>query len=239
MKKKTFFVKRTPEGTENTGNTLARVRRRLKKIEKRHGKNGLKVLNAALTLGAMYCVVEDYEKAEPLLKRCIALAKRNLPQNTSALYWAADLLAQAHFRLDHILESMIVSSEAKPLSGAFDPSAPNLVFELLWQLALSFDHKGDPESRKQGLAVALMALCWYVTRGLNRSQADAHGQEDLRLLFSTYGIVLNEWNWLVKHAHLTKYDFIGLLSIVLANADTSPVTGKSWMEREPRVHVVR
>lgn len=133
----------------------------------------------------------------------------------------------------------MVSSEAKPLSRAIDPSAPDPVFEALWHLAMSFEAKGDTENRQRGVAIALMALCWSITRGLYRTQWGAQALDYLRLHFSSYGIVLDEWNWLVKHAHLTKYDFIGLLSIVLYNADLSPVSAKSWMKREPRVIEVR
>ncbi len=133
----------------------------------------------------------------------------------------------------------MISSEAKPLSRAFDPSAPDPVFESLWHLAMSFEAKGNTEIRQQGLAVALMALCWSITYGLYRTQWGAQALENLRLHFSSYGIVLNRWNWLVKQARLTKYDFIGLLSIVLHNADPSPVSPESWMKRQPRIIELR
>lgn len=211
----------------------------LKSAEKNCGQNGRETLGVFLALGAMYCVTDDYEEAEPLLKRYIATAKRYVPQNANGLFWASVLLAEAYFSMSRIEEAMIVSSQAKPLSKAVDPSAPDPVFESLWHLALSFEPERKPESRQQELVVALMALCWFVTRGLARSRAGAHAQEDLRLHFSSYGIVLDEWNWLVKHAHLTKYDFVGLLSIVLQNADISPMSAGSWMDRKPRVHLVR
>jgi tetratricopeptide (TPR) repeat protein len=211
----------------------------LKKTEKQHGQLSRNTLKASLMLAAMYCVAEDYEKAEPLLKRCIATAKNNLLQHANALFWASALLAESYFAMNRIAEAMTVCSQAKPLSRAVDSSAPDPVFEALWHLALSFEAGRKSESREQGLVVALMALCWFVTRGLNGSRADAHAQEDLRLHFSSYGIVLDEWNWLVKHAHLAKCDFVGLLSIVLQNADLSPVSAGSWMDRKPRVHVIR
>ena len=192
-------------------------------------------VEASLLLAAMYCVVEDHEKAEPLLKRCIATAKKKLPQNAYALFWATGLLAEAYGAMNRIPEAFLITNEGKSISRTLDHSAPDMMFEALWQLALSLEAKCDAESRQQGLAVALMALCWFVTRGLNRSRADAHRQEDLRLHFSIFGIVLDEWNWLVKHAHLTRYDFVGLLSIVLGNANLSPVGPKSWREREPKV----
>jgi hypothetical protein len=236
---KTLFAKRTPKGTEVAANTLACALRHLKKTEKRHGQASRKTNEAYLLLAAMYCVVEDYGEAEPLLKKCIATAKNKLPQNADVLFWASSLLAEAYCGLNRILEAMMLTSEMKPLSRSVNPSAPDLVFESLWHLAMSFEAKGDTESRQQGLAVALMALCWSITHGLYRTQWGAQALDHLRLHFSTYGIVLDRWNWLVKHAHLTKYDFIGLLSIVLHNPDPPPVSVKSWMEREPRVIEVR
>ncbi len=190
-------------------------------------------------LGVMYSIVEHYKGAEFLLKKYLMDAKEVSAQNSMALLFASSMLAEAYFGLNRIPEAMMVSSEAKPLSRAVDLSAPDPVFESLWHLAMSFEAKGDTESRQQGLAVALMALCWCITYGLYRTQRGAQALEDLRLHFSSYGIVLDEWNRLVKHAHLTKYDFIGLLSIVLHNADLSPVSVKSWMEKEPRVIEVR
>ena len=186
---KTFFAKRNSEGTEVTARTLARVGQLSKKTEKRHGQLSRKTLEASLLLAAMYSVVDDYEKAEPLLKRCIATAKKKLPQNSNALFWANSLLGEAYGAMNRIPEAFLIMNEAKSISSTLDHSAPDMVFEALWQLALSFEAKRDAESRQQGLAVALMALCWFVTRGLYRSRADAHREEDLRLHFSTYGIV--------------------------------------------------
>lgn len=236
---KKFLRERTPEVTELTANTLACVRRRLKKTEKRHGALNRKTLKASLLLAAMYCAVEDFEKAEPLLNMCIAIAKNKLSHNADTLFWASNLLAEAYSAMDRIEEAITVLGQMKPFSKAIDPSAPDLVFGSLWHLALSFEAEGKLESRQKGLAVALMALCWSITRGLCRTQWGAQALDHLRLHFSFYGIVLDEWNWLIEHAHLTKYDFIGLLSIVLHNADTAPASGASWMEREPKVHIVR
>ena len=236
---KTFFVKRTPEGTKVTANTLACALRHLKKTEKRHGQASRKTVEASLLLAAMYCVVEDYEEAEPLLKRCMATAKNRLPQNADALSWANALLAEAYGAMNRIPEAFLIMNEGKSISRILDHSAPDMMFEALWKLALSFEADHDAESRQRGFVAALMALCWFVTRGLNRSRADAHRQEDLRLHFSLDGIVLDEWRWLIKHAHLTRYDFVGLLSIVLHNADLSPVSVQSWIKREPRVIEVR
>jgi hypothetical protein len=236
---KTFFKNRTTGGVTVMVDAIDHARKNLQRAEKRYGRNGSETLGVCLTLAAMYCVAEDHEKAEPLLKECIASAKNNLPQNATVFFWASGLLAEAYFAMHRIAEAMMVSSQMKPLSRAVNPSAPDPVFESLWHLALSFETERKLESRQQGLVVALMALCWFVSRGLDRRRADAPAQEDLRLHFSSYGIVLDEWNWLIKHAHLTKYDFVGLLSIVLGTADTSPVSAESWMKREPRVHVIR
>lgn len=236
---KTFLVKRTPVGTKVVDKTLACVDKRLRKTEKRHSRMSRKTLEASLLLATMYSIVDGYEKAEPLLKRCIATAKKKLPQNSNALFWANSLLGEAYGAMKRIPEAFLTMNESKSISSTLDHSAPDMMFDALWQLALSFEAKRDAESRQQGLAVALMALCWFITRGLYRSRADAHGEEDLRLHFSSCGIVLDEWRWLVKHAHLTRYDFIGLLSIVLHNADLSPEPVDSWMERQPRVIEVR
>ena len=236
---KTFYCRRTPEATEVASKTLARVRNHLNKIEKRSDRKGQKTLEVTLLLATMYYIVADYCNAEPLLKKYLMDAKKVSAQNPTAFLWASSMLAMAYSAMNRIPEAVLVMSEAKALTRTIDISVPDPVFQALELQALSFDAEDNLESRQQGLAVAFMALCFSISHGLYRAQWGAQALDHLRLHFSSYGIVLDRWNWLVKHAHLTKYDFIGLLSIVLHNADLTPVSVKSWMKREPRVIEVR
>lgn len=236
---KRFYCRRTPEGTEVANRALARVRKKLNQIEKRTNRKVRKALEDTLLLATMYYIVQDYENAEPLLKGYLIDAKRVSAQNSMAFFCASSLLAMAYSAMNRIPEAVLVMSGAKHLIRTIDTSVPDPVFQALEIRALSFGGEGNRESRQLGLAVALMALCWSITQGLHRTQRGAQALNNLRLHFSTYGIVLDGWNWLVKHGHSMKYDFIGLLSIVLENADISPVSAKSWMKREPRVIEVR
>ena len=62
----------------------------------------------------------------------------------------------------------------------------------------------------------------------------------LRLFLKSCGIGGDEWDWTVKHAHLTRYDFVGLLSILLHHTGLAPLHDWSrGCHKESRVIHVR
>lgn len=85
----------------------------------------------------------------------------------------------------------------------------------LLELALSLETEGDTAGVQQGFVAALMALCSCMTSGFHRTSSGAQLLERLPSFFKSYGIGGEEWEWTLKHSHLTKYDFVGLLSILL------------------------
>jgi hypothetical protein len=117
-------------------------------------------------------------------------------------------------------------------------SAPDPLLEALLQRAIALEAKGDMESRQRGFVVALLTLSWYVSHGFERSRADAPVQGQLRILAKSCGLGDEEWEWTVKHAHLTRYDFVGLLSILLHHTGLAPrplsVVAKRGSTRTPR-----
>jgi hypothetical protein len=193
-----------------------------------------------LILGATYCAVEDYEKAEPLLTRCVGEARSQRAPNVADMRWAVSLLAEAYFNLGRIPEGIRVTSEGKSFSGKIDSSAKDPLLEGFFQLALSLETNGDSSRVQQGFAAALMALCWCMTYGFQRISSGAQLLERLRSFFRSYGIGDEEWEGVVKHAHLTKYDFVGLLSMLLHHTGLAQShLMESLARRKPRVVVVR
>jgi len=236
---KSFMCKRTPQGTAVVADSLRQVRQRINRAEKHHGPNSSEVLRTCLILAAMYCGIEDYEKAEPLLKRCLEAAKQKPALNQREMLWAASLLGEAYFKLGRIPEALLVTAEAKPFSRGIDLSANDPLLEAFLELAQSIGADGDFEGRLHGFSAALMTLCWCVTHGLHRSRIDAPLVERLRVLFESYGIGDEQWEWMVKHAHLTRYDFVGLVSILLHHTGLVPAQLASGIPRKPRFIEVR
>ena len=132
----------------------------------------------------------------------------------------------------------MISSNSKPLSRAFDPSAPDPVFESLWRLAMSFEPKATLRSptrtRCRSHGTLLEHNLWTIWNPMGCTGA---GESPFALFIL--------WNrpqqveLARKAGPLTKDDFIGLLGIVLHNSDLSPVSPESWMKRRPRIIELR
>ena len=160
----------------------------------------------------------------------MAATKRKQTAHDNEIPWGESLLAEAYFKLNRIPEALRVIREGKHISRRIDSTAKDPLLEAFLQLAWSLEADRDSESRLRGFAAALMTLCWCITYGLHRSSYGFQMLEQLRVHFKSYGIGQVEWEWVVKHAHLTKYDFLGLLSILLTHTHLAP---------EPVVAVVR
>jgi hypothetical protein len=184
----------------------------------------------------MYRVVEDYEKAKLLLTGYLAGAKAKRTSNPEELFWACFLLAEAYFVMNRIPEALAIICKAKTISRKIDPSTKDPILGALWRLAFSLEVNGDSGCPHMGFAAALMALSWSMTRGLHRSRADAPVLDHLRIYLTSYGIGEEEWKWTVKHAHLTRYDFVGLLSILIHH--TNLKTGRVEPMVRQRHHVI-
>ncbi len=219
---KSFVCRRRPEATAVMMEVIDHCRGSVTRTEKKHGRDGLKTLQALLILAAMYHVLENYEKAEPLLKGHLSAAKRKSVPDSRETVWASTMLAEAYFKTNRIGDAMLITKEARALCGSVDPNRKDPLLSALLQLALSLGAGQDSESRMRGLAAALVALCWCVSHGIHRAPADAQSLESLRHIFGSYGIEHETWEWALKHANLTKYDFLGLLSVLLHGSGLLP-----------------
>jgi hypothetical protein len=178
---------------------------------------------------------------ESLLGGDLTVAKGDQEANARRVLWARSLLIEAYFNLNRIAEGARISNEGKSIARNIDMSAPDPLLEALLQRAIALEAEEDMKSRQRGFVVALLTLSWYVSHGFERSRADAHVKDQLRILFETYGIRGDEWEWTVKHSHLTKYDFVGLLSILLHNTGLSPrpLSVVAKRRNQPRIIDVR
>jgi len=236
---KSFLSKRSPEAEERMEDTIAHHREHLRGVEKDYGKHSPEASVARLILAAHYRAGEHYGDMEPLLGGDLTVAKGTQEANTRRALWARSLRIEAYFNLNRIAEGMRISNEGKSIARNIDMSAADPLLEALLQRAIALEAKGDIKSRQRGFVAALLTLSWYVSHGFERSRADVHVKDQLRLLFESYGISGTEWDWTVKHAHLTRYDFVGLLSILLQQTGLAPTPLHTVIGRRPRIIEVR
>ena len=212
---KSFVCRRHPAATAVMMEVIDHCRRSVTKADKKHGRQGVRTLQASLTLAAMYYVAGEHEKAEPLLKGYLSAAKRKPALDPRETAWAISILAEVYFRMDRPLDAMLITNEAKPMCGSMNLSRNDPLLNALLDLTFSLGAGKDPESRLRGFAAALVTPCWCVSYGLHRTSADAQSMSKLHSFFASYGIDDEMWEWAVKHANLTRYDFLGLLSVLL------------------------
>ena len=236
---KSFTSKRTPNGEAAISDTAEHFHQRLYSLEKHYGRHSPESRDSRLILATIHTVAENYGKVESLLAGHLAVFKENPEANPMRMFWALSLLFEAYANLNRIPEAMRISEEGKSIAKKTDASVKDPFLEALVQQAIALEAEGDFVNRRRGFVVALLTLSWYVSHGFDRSHADDHVRDQLQLLFTSYGLDDEQWEWTVKHAHLTKYDFVGLLSILLNQTGLPPTPLEPMMEREPRVNVVR
>jgi hypothetical protein len=236
---KSFACRKTPEGVAVMEDTTEHLRQGFNRVEEQYGRHNPETWEARLILAVMHSAAEDYEKVESLLAGYWIAAKGKQGANPRELSWAHALLFETYFKLNRIPEAMRISNEARSLPKEIDPSASDPLLEAFLRRTMVLEAMGDLKSRQRRFVAALMTLCWYVSHGFHRSTADSHVRDQLQVLFKSYGVGDEEWEWTVKHAHLTRYDFVGLLSILLHHTGLAPRPLRVVARRRYRVIEVR
>jgi hypothetical protein len=180
--------------------------------EEQHGQAAMEKFWFMLILASMYYVSEDYEKAEPLLVRYVATAKESPVSNPAEVFCGLSLLVETYMNLNRISEAIALIKEGKSLCKGIEFFANDPLIEALLQRAAAYKSEGNPQSRQWGFVVGLTALSYCMSTGSYRTSAGAQVLDRLRFFFRSYGIDTQEWEWIVKHAHLSRHDFVGLLS---------------------------
>lgn len=219
---KSFLSKRSPAGMAVMTDATDHLRQEVDQAEKQYGQVTLEAGEALLILALAHYIVENYEEAEPKFVRYIEVGKEKLGPDTLEVFHSLGILAEVYFYLNRLPEGFGLVNEAKSIAKKIDPCAYDPMVEALFRRAAAYNGITDVRSRQRGFVVALMALSLCITRGWHRGSWGAHILDGLREIFTSYGMDQEDWEWVVKHAHLTKYDFVGLLSILLAQTHLAP-----------------
>jgi hypothetical protein len=219
---KSFVCRRTPQGIAVMEDTMEHLSHSFHRAGKEYGKHSPEAWKVRVILAVIYSVAGDYEHVVSLLSGYVVAGKGKSELNPMWMLWAGTLLVDAYFRLGRFSEAMRISEQGKPLAKGIDPSATDPLLEEFLEQATALEAKGDLTSRQRGVVVGLLALCWSISHGVQRTPFGSAFLERLRLFFDSYGIRGDEWEWTVKHSHLTRYDFVGLLSILLHHTGLAP-----------------
>jgi hypothetical protein len=240
---KSLACRRTFEGLTVKEHTVDYFHQRAYQAEKQYGRYSPEAWEARVIPAAIHCAVEEYENVEPLLTGYAVAEQGKEAPNPMGMFWARTLLAEAYCKLNRISEAMRITNQDKSLASGLDPSAGNPLLGSLLEQATALEAKGDLKSRQCGFVVGLVALCWSISHGFQRTPFGSAFLERLCLFFDCYGIRGDEWEWTVKHSHLTRYDFVGLLSILLHHTGLGlgprPLTVAPKRPRRPRIIEVR
>lgn len=236
---KSFICRRTDEGDAAKAHTVEYFHQSVDQTEKECGRHSPEAWEARVILAGIRCAAGDYEEVEPLLTGYVAAEKGKQGPNPMWMAWARAMLVEAYVNLNRISDAMRISSQGRSIAKEIDPSANDPLIESFLEQAIGLEAKKDPKSRQRGFVTALMALCWSISHGYQRTPAGVHLIDRVRLFFDSYGISGKEWEWTVKHAHLTRYDFVGLLSILLHHTGLAPRPLPPLMKQKPRIIEVR
>ncbi len=209
---KSFVRSKAPTGMTALADVIDDVRQDFYFSEERHGQAAMETSGLIPVLAAMYYVSEDYKKAEPLLVRFVAEAKQNPVSNAAEVFSGLSLLVETYMNLSRISEAIALIKEGNSLCKTIELSANDPLIEALLQRATAYKSEGNPQSRQWGFVVGLAALSYCISTGSYMMSSGAQVLDRLRFFFRSYGIDTQEWEWIVKHAHMSRHVFFGLLS---------------------------
>jgi hypothetical protein len=219
---KIFTCRRTPQGIAVMEDTMEHLSHSFHRAGKQYGQHSPEAWKVRVILAVIYSAAGDYEHVVSLLGGYVRVEKGKSELKPMWMVWAGDLLVEAYFNLGRIDDVMRIMEQGKSLARRIDPSAADPLLEALLEQAMALEAEGNLKRRERGFVVALLTLSWYVSHGFERSRADDHVKDQLRSLFDAYRISGDEWEWTVKHAHLTRYDFVGLLSSLPPHTGLAP-----------------
>jgi hypothetical protein len=237
---KTLLSKRTPAGKAAMKDVTDHARKELACAEKQHGQAAKETAEPVLILGFLYYLMEDYEKAEPLLLRYVAMAKEHFGQDTRETFEGLGLLLETYVELDP-MKVVHLANEANAVSRALHSWPHPPLVEALLLRAERAQNENNPGSRQRGFSFAVMSLCWSIFRSFDRNPYSPPVLGRLRPFLKSHGIGQEEWEWIAKHARLNRNDFVGLLSILLHHTGRvhRPLTVVPKQRRQPRIIEVR
>jgi hypothetical protein len=171
--------------------------------------------------------------------RYLIVIKATIWTNTREYLEGLALLFEIYADLNHLNEVARIVDELNCLSRKLGTFLHDPLAEALFRSVRSHEGRTNPDNRQHAFAFALMTLCRCITRGHHTAPSVPALLEGLQAFFKSFGIGEGEWEWVVKHARLNKYDFVGLLSVLLQNMGQVSIPLEPMLRKRVRVIDVR
>lgn len=213
-----FTNRITDSGREAIQDLIDQVAKDLNRTVKIHGEDSLEAARERLILASMHYTMEEYEDALPLLRSYLTICRARLDAASDEVFHGLSLLSNTLMGAGRLEEAFSVIEEIAGMVNQFgyqQGRAPLL--DGLKELAEKYQSGDDPKSVQRTFVLALMILSWCVTVYGSRSPVYCEYLPIMRSVFENYGFNEDLWGWLVKRAHQTDNDFVGLVSVLMGD----------------------
>jgi hypothetical protein len=187
---------KSPAGRALMAEVTDNVHQDLCSSEKQHGIDAIQNMVLRWILACLYYVSHKNDKAQAVWARYNFIIGGKPVSKAALVFWG--------------------------LSKGVDLSVYEQLIEAILQRAQAYSRQDSPASVQFAFVMALLALSCCVTTGLNRAPSGTEILTRIRFFLKPYWATKIEWDWIVKHAHVTRHDFVDTLSVLLTHARFAP-----------------
>jgi hypothetical protein len=206
----------TDSGREAIQDLIDQVSQDLNPIIKTHGEDSLEAARQRMILASMHYTMEEYEDALPLLRSYLTICRARLAPTSDEVFHGLSLLSNTLMGAGRPEEAFSIIEEIADTVKQFGyQQSRDPLLDGLKELAEKYQPGDDPTSVQRTFVLALMILSWCVTVYGSRSPIYREYLPIMRSVFENFGFTEHLWGWLVKRAHQTDNDFVGLVSVLM------------------------
>lgn len=211
-----FATRITNAGREPIQDLIDQVAQDLNQTIKTHGEDSLEAARQRMILASMHYTMEEYEDALPLLRSYLTICRARLEPTSDEVFHGLSLLSNTLMGAGRPEEAFSIIEEIADTVKQFGyQQSRDPLLDGLKELAEKYQSGDDPTSVQRTFVLALMILSWCVTVYGGRSPVYGEYLPMMRSVFENFGFDEHLWEWLVKRAHQTDNDFVGLVSVLI------------------------
>lgn len=177
---------------------ITMIHQDLRSTEKQQRVDAMQKLVLRWIVACIYYVSRKHDQAESLWvgHSCLIIAGGKPVSKTALVFWG--------------------------LSKGVDLSVYEPFIEALLQRAKAYSRQDGPDGIQFGFVMALVALSCCVTTGLHRTPSGSKILARIRIFLKPCWATKIDWNWIIGHAHVTRHDFVGVVSTLLTHTYFKP-----------------
>ena len=152
----------TPAGKALIGEVANQVAQDLEAAKQSHGEDSVEALQKCLVLASMYYLMQEYEKADPLIRSYVSASEERHGEYSNQVRCGLILLSNNCIGWGRLEDSRSVLEHVKFVSQRCPSFADDPVLEGLYDLAVRYQSANDPTNEQRRFILCLMALSWCV-----------------------------------------------------------------------------